>query len=71
MCPCLKEAYTCLREHNQFSTDSKGRRVLHDSYLLLLWRERNGGAGGESVRVDGWGDIQCRLSESAVTVCDG
>lgn len=35
VCPCLKESYNCLRERNQFSTDSKGPRVLHDSYLLL------------------------------------
>lgn len=36
-CPCWKEYYIIYsrpQQQDQFSTDSKGRRVLHDSYLL-------------------------------------
>lgn len=68
VCPCLKESYTCLREQNQFPTDSKGPRVLHDSYLLLCGEgQRHRGRGRMDGGVGGWSDIQCSLSESAVT----
>ena len=54
MCTCLRESYNCLREWNQFSTDSKAPHVLHDSYLLLCGeRQRHQGW-------DGWSDRRVR-----------